>query len=256
MNNIVLCKKDIMEFIRTKKAFAVLCIFIFVGISAPISIYIEPKLVKMMVSEYGSGILKKFQQRTFGSCYTELFNNLNQIGIITIMLFTVGEVCEERKSGTISLILTKNISRTAFITSKFISRLIIFGLSYLISMFSCIIYSEILFSKYYVNGMWYGLCISFLYAMNILALSIFVSILMKNVTMSLVVAFIIYIMLKIINSIPIIEKFTPSAAFNYINKLLLNVRDTSNISYSILILILSTIVYMTASIYIFKGREI
>ena len=79
----------------------------------------------------------------FMSGYSLFFNTLAMLGSIGIIVLTQDEIIQEKQSGTAAWILTKPVSRAAFILSKLISN--IFGaLIFIVAVPALIAYFEVL----------------------------------------------------------------------------------------------------------------
>lgn len=80
--------------------------------------------------------------------FDQFFKNLNQIGIIAVILMFMGRVAEEKHRVQLTMILSKPVSRTAWVIAKFGAAVLLVLLSMIPAYLACCIYTKILFDGF------------------------------------------------------------------------------------------------------------
>ncbi len=111
----VLLRKELVEQWRTWRLLVVGIIFAIFGIGSPILARYTPELVKAFASEQLAGAIPA---PTIADAISQFQKNLGQTGILAAILLAMGSVAVEKERGTAALLLTKPLSRGAFLSAK------------------------------------------------------------------------------------------------------------------------------------------
>lgn len=116
--------KEFREIVRTWRIWVLPGIVLFFAISGPPLAKITPDLLaSFMPAE--SGVVIQMPDPTYVDSYLQWTKNLQQIVLFAVIIMFGGIISAEKKSGTAVLVLTKPLSRTAFVVSKTISALVL-----------------------------------------------------------------------------------------------------------------------------------
>ena len=130
---IVFFKKEIKEHFRSYRLLILGIVFVLFGIMSPATAKFTPELLQML----GNGIEIKLPPVTVADSYMQFFKNINSMGIIVLLLMFAGMVADEKTKGTAALILTKNISRTAFLLAKYAAAALLWTVVYVAGALTC-----------------------------------------------------------------------------------------------------------------------
>lgn len=111
-------RKEATEILRTWRIWVLPGILLFFAISGPPLAKFTPEILKAVAGMPAAAIEKLIPNPTYLDAYGQWAKNLSQIGLFALIIIYGGLVSSERKSGTAVLVLTKPVSRTAFITAK------------------------------------------------------------------------------------------------------------------------------------------
>jgi len=167
-------KKEFREIGKTYKIYVIPIIFLVLGLTSPLIAKIAPDLVKSLAGS-GSGVVIQLPLPTAVDAYLQLFKNFNQIGILVVLISSIGLVVEEKSRGTAVLILTKPVPRWAFIISKYIASAVLIVGSTLLSYFACLYYCGILFDETLFKPSFQGLILLLVYYLLVLAIALLAS---------------------------------------------------------------------------------
>jgi len=112
-----LLKKEITEQLKTYRFLVLVCVFLLFGISTPLMLKYLPELMKIA----GEGMEINFPPPTALEALVSYAGNISQIGIFVIVLVAMGGIANELQRGTALMILSKPVSRTAFVTAKLLA---------------------------------------------------------------------------------------------------------------------------------------
>ena len=112
----VFAAKEAREIRRTWRLFVLPGILAFFAVTGPLT----ARYTKEIVGALASDQLGQFQipDPTYLDSYAQWVKNLSQIALFALIIIYGGIVSAERRSGTAILVLTKPVSRTAFVIAK------------------------------------------------------------------------------------------------------------------------------------------
>ncbi|HEX9097782.1 MAG TPA: ABC transporter permease subunit [Candidatus Dormibacteraeota bacterium] len=116
MTGVEFARKEVYEILRTWRIWVLPGIVLFFAISGPLLARFTPEIVGALVGNSLSGL--KVPTPTYSDSYIQWIKNLSQILLIAVIIVYGGLVSGEVRSGTVALVLTKPLSRNAFITVK------------------------------------------------------------------------------------------------------------------------------------------
>ena len=112
-------KKDIREFIRTKRLLIIMIVFTIIGIMNPATAKLTPKILEMASEDYASmGITLSNVTVTALDSWSQFAKNISTALIVLLIMFSSIYTTEYSK-GTLIPLLTKGLSRNSVVLSKF-----------------------------------------------------------------------------------------------------------------------------------------
>jgi ABC-2 type transport system permease protein len=115
---LVFAEKEAREILRTWRLWVLPSIVLFFALTGPVLARFTPQLVGALVGNQLQGL--KIPTPTYSDAYAQWIKNLSQIVLIAIIIVYASLVSGEVRNGTAVLVLTKPLSRTAFISAKVI----------------------------------------------------------------------------------------------------------------------------------------
>lgn len=111
----VLLRKELLEQWRTWRLLVVGIIFAIFGIGSPVLARYTPELIKSLAGDQYTGLIPT---PTIADAIGQFQKNLGQTGVLAAILLAMGSVAVEKERGTAALLLTKPLSRGAFLGAK------------------------------------------------------------------------------------------------------------------------------------------
>ncbi|MDY4949915.1 MAG: ABC transporter permease [Clostridium cadaveris] len=247
-------KKELIESMRTYKVFILIIVMVILGIMSPIFAKITPDLLSSMDL---AGIEISILDPTHIDSFSQFFKNITQMGLIAVVLLFSTSVCHERIKGSCILMLTKRLSRSSFILSKFFSMALLWTISYILSVVTTIYYTKHLFPYDNVENIYLSFSSFWLFVILILAISIFFSTLFSNSQYSAMIgSFAGWLSLNLTTYIPKFKDYSPALLSQENINLLVGKADIKNIYYAITITVLLILFFLSLSCFIFKKQEL
>lgn len=126
---IAFSKKELTENIRNYRLLIMLAIFLIFGLMSPLLAKFTPQLMEALMPN----LAEAFENPTALDSWTQFYKNVSSLGLsLTIILFS-SCLSGEYAKGTLTIMLTKGLSRPAVVLSKFFAAAIILTVSYWLS---------------------------------------------------------------------------------------------------------------------------
>jgi ABC-2 type transport system permease protein len=113
---LVFARKEALEIVRTWRIWVLPAIILFFAISAPLLARYTPEIIGAVAGDQLGGIT--LPPGTYLDAYGQWIKNLSQITLFALIIIYGGIVSAETSSGTAILVLTKPMSRGAFVAVK------------------------------------------------------------------------------------------------------------------------------------------
>ena len=141
-NYLAFFRKELLEYTRTYKLFIMLIVFCILGITNPLMAKLLPELINSMLTQ---GMTITLAEPTALDAWNQFFKNTTQMGLIVLVVIFSGILSSELTKGTIINMLTKGLSRTTVILSKYSAMILVWTVSLLSSFLLTWVYSSYLF---------------------------------------------------------------------------------------------------------------
>jgi ABC-2 type transport system permease protein len=110
-----LSRKELRESLKTSRLLIACVVFVLAGCGGVILTYYLPDLVR---NQAGSGIQIVVPKQTVADAVDAYLKNVAQIPMLAVILLAMGAVAEERAHGVAAGILSRPISRAAYLLAK------------------------------------------------------------------------------------------------------------------------------------------
>jgi ABC-2 type transport system permease protein len=159
---LTLFQKEILEMWRNFKWIWVPITFILLGVSEPLTSYYMPQIIDSL-GGLPEGTVIEIPNPTAAEVLAAGLSQYATLGVLVIILTTMGIIAGERKSGVAAMILVKPVSFQSFVTSKWAGSLLLVWLSLFIGYISTWYYTGILFDwipiveffqSFFLFGIW------------------------------------------------------------------------------------------------------
>ncbi|RKQ31393.1 ABC transporter permease [Oceanobacillus halophilus] len=256
MQWMTLFKKEMVENWRNKKWVWVPLVFILLAVMDPISNYYMADILGA-VGGLPDGAVFEMPDFTPPEVVMMSLGQLSSLGVLIIVLISMGTISGEIKNGVSELILVKPISYTNYITAKWTALMLLSWGALIIGMLGSwyyinILYGEISIADFLSTVFFYGLWLTF-----IVSLSIFFNTISKTPGL---VAFLTILTIMVMSALTKVFQhlleWSPNNLSSYIMQMLIEGNIPSNLTGTALTTVGLSILLLIFSIVIFRKREI
>jgi ABC-2 type transport system permease protein len=138
--------KELLEIRRTWRLWVLPGILMAVGLSSPVLAAIAPRLVESMTAGQPDVVIQ-IPDPVAKDAYLQFVQQLMQIALLALIIVTAGMVSGERRSGTAILVLTKPVSRPAFLVAKFMAQTLLVITALVPSALACWLVTYLIFDE-------------------------------------------------------------------------------------------------------------
>jgi len=256
---ITFTKKEFLEIWRANRLLVLGVVFVFIALIAV--------LLTRYANEILNALLSPEEMAAFGigegaiphwsNSYEAFFGNLNQIGMVALILMVMGVVVSEKRRGTAALMMVKGLGHSTFILAKF------FALSLLafVTLLASLLINHFLTISLFgagaeIGNLMMGFLLYWLFAMMMLSLIILTSSLAKSLAMSAVFGFLGFMALSIPSSLPRIREAFPYTISFRATEVATRGYFSDMLWLNILTAAATTAIFLGASIFILRKKEL
>jgi ABC-2 type transport system permease protein len=110
-------RKELRETLHTWRLWVLPGLLVFLGVTSPVITALTPKILQL-AAKSSPGTIVTVATPTARDAYLQFVGNLGQLALLAIIITVSGAISGEVRSGTAALVLTKPISRAAFVIGK------------------------------------------------------------------------------------------------------------------------------------------
>ena len=212
-------RKEFTENIRTKRILVLACVFVFFAITgALMARYMGEFFAFILPSddETAQLLIQAMGNPRWEEAYIQLYSQLGQIGILTVLFMYMGTVQREIRTGTASLLFSKGMGYAPFILAKFTMAGVITTVITVVSALITYAYTFLLFEEAgQIGNVIFGSLIFSAAAVMMLAIVVMCSSFTKSSAVSGGLSFGAFFLLLVISAIPRIGVYTPFSLFGF-----------------------------------------
>lgn len=250
---LILLKKELLEQWRTKKILILTIIFLFVAISSPIMAKILPEVMKSISVP---GMVISLPTPTYLDAIDQYIKNISQIAILVVIFIVAGAICDEKNRKTLEILLTKPISRMAFVVSKFKAYFISVTAVYAVCSIIFYLYTASIFGSFNLVNFIIMNALVLLYVLMITSITILASTIVKNSIIAGGIGFFSYIIFgTIFGLIECLKPYSPGKIFDIYGDVI-KTGWTNDLIWPLIITTVIIFVSAISAILIFRKQEI
>ena len=207
----VLLAKELREAWRTGKLPITLIVFFILGMLSPLAAYYTPELLK---NATGSSIQITAMTPTLKDAIVQYIKNVGGNGFLIAIVLAMGSVAREKERGTAAFVLTKPVSRLAFLAAKFTALLLTLGLGMLVATVAAYAYTVYFFGTTSALAFAKMALLVWLALTAFLALTFLASALTRSTVAAASLGFAAWLALALLGIAPQLTPNTPNGLFD------------------------------------------
>ena len=249
---IAFTKKEFYECWCTYKLFIMLAVFLLFGMMNPITAKITPQLLEsLMPAEMNFTMAEP----TALDSWAQFFKNVPQMGLIVLVIIFSGIMANEFSRGTLVNMLTKGLSRSVVILSKFTMAATVWTLSLLLCFAVTYAYTAYFWSGT-IRNIGFSVSCLWLFGTLLLAMIMLGGVLFKNSYGNLLFTGGFVVALILLNIAPKLQKYNPITLTSSNMALLTGDMAVRDFTWSIVICGIATIAFIASAIVLFNKKQI
>ena len=199
-------RKEWQESIANYRLVILLVLFSLFGLMNVFTAKYTPDIIGALVSEEFAAAIPT---PTLIDAWLQFFKNVGQIGIIVVVILFSGTLTSEYTKGTLTLLITKGLSRWKILTAKWVMNLFIFTLSLVSSILITWGYGKIYFTDLKIDSLSLALFSLWLFTVLLITLINLGSVLFNTNYLVLLFTGGVTVFLIVLNLIPDFKKYNP-----------------------------------------------
>ncbi|PWW30159.1 ABC-2 type transport system permease protein [Cytobacillus oceanisediminis] len=253
---LTLYKKELLEMVRNYKWIWVPLTFILIAVKEPLTIYYMPQIIDSL-GGMPEGTVIELPVPTAGEALAASLSQYNTLGVLIIVLITMGVIAGERKSGVAGIILVKPVSYARFVTAKWAGVMLLIWFSYFCGYFLSwyyvgVLFEFISFTEFIQSFFVYGIWLTFVLTITIF----FNSFLQSPGAVGFITIGIIILLSLVSSSLSHLLDWSPALLSAYTNTFIMGSGFPEELMPTILISLFMIILSLFSSIAIFRTREL
>lgn len=255
MNQIAaLFKKEIIESIRNFKLIALLIVFMIFGIISPLTAILMPDIMELVMED--AGIEFELPTVTAIDSYTQFFSNVNQMGLVVMVIVLGSLLTNEFTRNTLVNLVTKGLKRHNIIIVKSVYAASVWTIAYFLSALTTYLYT-IYYWQEPVSHLILAFTLTWLFGIFLISLIMLASAIFKSSFIGVLITVLATVILMMVLSIhPVIAEYLPQYLISSNIALLTEELTPGDMTASIIVAVITTTVMFLLSILIFDKVEI
>ena len=250
-----LLKYDFYYLQKTSKFIIFPVLLVLLAIMSPLTARYLNEILAFTLE--GTGIVIDLGIPTVFESYSQYIGNLYELYLYVIIFVAIGMFINDKTKGLLPLIISKPISRTKYILSKFISLNVLILISLFVGYFVFDYYTFFLFDEIDMLGMFYVTLLYFVYIIYVTSIALFAATHTKSYILSVVTTLGIMLLIGALKLWQVgILKYIPGYLINNMIELLMDIADTKVIIYNVLLTLGISSVFIILSIFKFRKQDI
>ncbi len=223
-NFITLIKKNLLEAFRTKKILIFIGVFLAIGIISPVTAKVLPRIFEALLDSLENMGVQGISifDGTVADSYAQFISNNAELGVLFISLMYVGTIIKEKEKGTYAMLKTSKVKDSEIVLAHYVSQVIVFTISYLLSVASFVVLNIVLFRQ--IMGVRGLVVLAYIYLISLVALAftLFVSCVVKSRGQGYLIVVLGYFIIYFLEIIPKINIINPFHLFTLSSSLVSN----------------------------------
>jgi ABC-2 type transport system permease protein len=212
--------KEAREQVRTMRLVVVVAVFALFGLLSPVVARYTREIVEAVGGGQFGGMIP---EPTVADAVIQLTKNVGQFGVIIAILVTMGTVAAEKERGTAAFILTKPVTRAAFVVAKVAAIGTLLALALAASGALAWVYTAILFEPLPVAGFAGAVALLWLSLAVFAAITFLASVVAPSGIVAGGIGFGAFVLAGILSALPGVGAYMPTSLWGAADQLAIGI---------------------------------
>lgn len=246
-------KKEVLEYTKTYKLLIMLMVFAVFGITNPLIAKLLPEILGSLMAD---SITMALPEATAFDAWAQFFKNAIQMGLFVMAILFSSVLSSELSKGTLINMLTKGLSRTAVILSKYTCMVLVWTISIALCFGLTYGYTVYLFPADLTVNLFFSAFCLWLFGVFLLAVLLLAATLTKSNYGCLLITGAAVVVCVLVNIAPAAHRYNPISLTTDNLGLITSSIEVSSLYYSILISGLLSSLLVALSVLIFRRKQL
>lgn len=247
-------RKEVSEILRTWRIWVLPGIVVFFALSGPVLARFQAELIATLLPAGESGISIQIPEPRFADAYLQWTKNLSQMVLFAVIIMFGGMISGEKRSGTAVLVLTKPLSRAAFVVAKFMSQAGLLVVAVVVGALLTWAMTYAMFGEAPAAVLAEATCAWLVFAVLFVAIMELFSATLDSQAGAAGLGFLVYILLSIASLWGPALRHSPAGLISAPNALILG--EAEPLLWPILASVVLALACLVASVAVFRRREL
>jgi ABC-2 type transport system permease protein len=247
-------RKELVQMWRTKRILVVAAVFGLFGMASPAMAYFMPQMFKAIPgAEQFANLIPK---PTVVDALTQYSKNITQFGFILAIFLGMGAVAGEKERGTASLVLSKPMTRWAFVSSKFTAQVLVYLVGFGLALLGAYFYIVVLFGAYNFGTLAFVTFLMLAWLLPFIALTLDSSVIGGSTSAAAGIALVGAVILLLAGNIPQYGSLFPSGLTAWAGQIGAGTAEVTANGGALTASLVLTVVGLITAIAIFEQQEL
>jgi len=215
-NYSIFLKKEFLESIKTYKFLIMVAVFLFLGMASPLTAMFMPEILKAAIESdpatAGMDLSVLLTDPVALDSWIQFFGSyIGQMGIFALVIVFSGMLSSEFSRGTLTIMLSKGLSRSTVIISKLTNALIIWTVSYALAALVAWAYTVYFFPGESVPNLFLAIFCLWFFGVFLLSMTMLMATLTKRGFACMLALGASAVVFLLLNISPQIAKYSPAS---------------------------------------------
>lgn len=246
-------RKELFYQWRSRRLIIVLAVFLVFGMLSPLLGRFQAEILRSL--EGAEQFADLIPDPTVGDAYTQYIKNITQFGFLLAILMGMGAVVGEREKGTAAMVLSKPLSRWAFVASKFMAQAAVYFLAFILAWAAAYYYIIFLFHVSDLGSFLAANVLLFIWLLVFVAATLFGSSVARSTGAAAGIAAVLAVALLLANYLPRVGPLAPGGLVTWAGQLLSGVQGPPNAG-SLIMSVNLILLLVIGALAVFEEQEV
>jgi len=246
-------RKELVEIGRTWRIFVLPGLLLLMGLMSPVVAQLTPRLVESLAQSQPGAVIEIPEAGALDA-YLQWTKNLTQIVLIALIIVAGGLVSSERQSGTAVIVLTKPLSRSAFVLAKALSQALLLAAFTAVGALVCWLLTLAVFGEAPVTALANSTLLWLLLAIMFVGLMVLLSVAVNSQAGAAGIGLVGYLSLSILSAWGAGRDYTPAGLLSGMNAVITG--DKADLFMPLVTTVALVVLFLFAAVAVFRRQEL
>jgi ABC-2 type transport system permease protein len=250
----VMLRKELLEALRSQRLLVVSVVFLLLGIISPVGAKYLPELLQS-IGAGQQGVQIIVATPTVNDAIAQFLKNVAGTGVFVALLLPMGAVAREKEQGTASFVLTKPVSRQAFLAAKALALFFVLSAGVALATVAAYFYTALLFHPV-SGGDFLGCALLILLSLLVFASFTFLGSALTQAPLAAVgIGATAWVVLSLLGILPNVGEYMPAGLVTAAGEVALG-KSPDHLALTVLVNMVLILVALAASWLAFSRQEL